>query len=88
MIDKLKERFSGDNRAQTVGVKAIGRGIFAVVLIGVVLNVFLTTGIVENSNGPVDLDQFVDIGVAAMVIAVIGFLVLAGSIAMGYLDRF
>jgi len=87
MKDKLKRLF-GDSRAQTGGIKAIGRGIFAVVLIGVVLNVFLTTGIVANSNGPVNIDQFVDIGVAAMVIGVIGFLVLAGSLAMGYLDRF
>lgn len=87
MMDKLKRLFT-DSRAQTAGVKAIGRGLFAVVLIGVVLNVFLTTGVVENSNGPVDLDQFVNIGVAAMVIAVIGFLVLGGSLAMGYLDRF
>ena len=87
MMDKLKRLFN-DGRAQTMGIKAIGRGIFAVVLIGVVLNVFLTTGIVENSNGPVDINQFVNIGVAAMVIGVIGFLVLAGSLAMGYLDRF
>lgn len=87
MMDKLK-RLAQNSRAQTTGIKAIGRGIFAVVLIGVVLNVFLTTGIVENSNGPVDIDQFVNIGVAAMIIGVIGFLVLAGSLAMGYLDRF
>lgn len=84
MLEKLR----GDNRAQTFGIKTIGTGLFAVVLIAIILNQFLTLDIVQNTNGPVDTDTFVTIGVAAMTIAVLGMLVLAGSIGMRYLDRF
>lgn len=87
MLGKAKQLFN-DTRAQSFGVKAIGSALFAVVLIAIILNQFLTLGIVENSNGPVSTDTFITIGVAGMTIAILGLLVFAGSIAMRYLDQF
>lgn len=91
MLEKVREQFADDTRAQGGNLfagKTIAQGLMLFVLLIIILNEFLTIGVVNNTNGPFSVDSVVNIGQAAIGIAVLGILVLAGAVAMRYMDRF
>jgi len=76
--------------AQSAGAKTIAQGLATVAIAVVILNEILTIGVVNNTSGPMSgvIDSVETIGGSALTLTVLAFLVLAGAIAMRYMDRF
>jgi len=88
----LRERF-GSARSkieQGASAKRIGAGLMTVALVVIVLNQLFTLEIVNNTSGPFasTIDTVESIGGGALTIVVVGFLVLAGAVAMSFMDQF
>lgn len=75
---------------QGATAKSIGAGLMTVALVVIVLNQLFTLDIVANTTGPFSstIDTIENIGGGALTIVVLGFLVLAGAVAMSFMDRF
>jgi len=75
---------------QGATAKSIGAGPMTVALVVIVLNELFTLEIVNNTSGPFSstMATIENIGGGALTIVVLGFLVLAGAVAMSFMDRF
>lgn len=76
--------------AQAAGAKTIAQGLATVAIAVVILNEILTIEAIQNSTGPMSgvIDSVETIGGSALTLTVLAFLVLAGAVAMRYMDRF
>jgi len=88
----LRDRFqSAESKIkQSVSAKRIGAGLMTVALVVIVLNQLFTLDIIANTSGPFSstIDTIENIGGGALTIVVVGFLVLAGAVAMSFMDQF
>jgi len=75
---------------QSASAKRIGAGLMTVALVVIVLNQLFTLDIIANTSGPFSstIDTIENIGGGALTIVVVGFLVLAGAVAMSFMDQF
>lgn len=80
----------GMSLAQSLTAKTIGKGLMTVALVVIVLNELFTLSIVNNTTGPFGdlIDTVENLGVAALTLVVIGFIVLGAAVAIGFMDRF
>lgn len=82
--------YEATRMSQSMTVKRLGKGLVTVGLIVVVLNEVFTINAINNSSGPFAsvISTVENIGTSAITLAVIGFLILAGAMAMGFMDQF
>jgi len=75
---------------QSVSAKQIGSGLMTIALVVIVLNQLFTLSIIANSTGPFSdvISTVENIGGAALTLTTLAFLVLAGAVAMSFMDRF
>lgn len=76
--------------SQALSAKSIGKGLVTVGLVIVVLNQVFTIDSINNSTGPFAsvIPTVENIGTSALTLVTIAFLVLAGAVAMNFMDRF
>lgn len=76
--------------AQAVSAKAVGKGLVTIGLVVVVLNEVFSIDSINNSTGPFSgvITTIESIGESALTLLAVAFIVLAGAVAMRYMDRF
>lgn len=70
--------------------KRVGKGLVTIGLIVVVLNEVFSINAINNSSGPFSgvVSTVESLGIAALTILAVGFIILAGAVAMGFMDSF
>lgn len=80
----------GTRLGQGQTAKRVGKGLVTIGLIVVVLNEVFSINAINNSSGPFSgvVSTVESLGIAALTILAVGFIILAGAVAMGFMDSF
>lgn len=80
----------GTRLGQGATAKRVGKGLVTIGLIVVVLNEVFSINAINNSTGPFAgvIGTVESLGTAALTILAVGFIILAGAVAMGFMDSF
>lgn len=80
----------GTRLEQSLTAKTIGKTLVTIGLVVVVLNEVFSINAINNSTGPFAsvVDTVENLGIAALTILTVGVIILAGAVAMNFMDRF